>query len=149
MKPSEKIKLVLDKKLKVVRDTPASFTFFVSLHDFVEYIESIPTFAVFFGEMKKGSRAAELSPKYFVMKQVYQGIEDIDLRTADDLGHDRYVAIRELSSIRNKDFSENNTFWKRRELLRKVAGEVHKTLNGYLVESAGGPASAPVPASVR
>jgi hypothetical protein len=147
MKPSEKIKLALDQKLKVVRETPASFTFFVSLHDFVAFVESTPAFAVFFGAAKKGSRAAELSPKYFVMKQVYQGIEDIDLRTADDLGHDRYVAIRELSSIRNKDFSENNTFWKRRELLRKVAAEVHKTLNGYLAETSGAPAPTVTPAS--
>ena len=140
MVSAKKIKSVLDRKLKEVREAPAGFPLFVSLHDFVAYIEATPSFAAFFSGAKRGNRAAELSPKYFVMKQVYQGIEDIDLRTSDDLGHDRYVAIRELSSIRNKDFSENNTFWKRRELLRKVAGEVHKTLNGYLAEAAGGPA---------
>jgi hypothetical protein len=135
MTSTEKIKTVLDKRLKEVRETPASFPFFVSLHDFVQYIESTPSFAPFFSAAKRGSRAAELSPKYFVMRQVYQGVEDIDIRTTKDLGHDRYVAIRELSLIRNKDFSENNSFWKRRELLRKVAGDTHKTLYGYLSES--------------
>jgi hypothetical protein len=132
MAPAKKIQSVLDQKLKKVRETPASFPFFVSLHDFVQYIESTPSFAVFFSGAKRGSRAAELSPKYFVMKQVYQGIEDIDVQTTNDLGHDRYVAIRELSSIRNKDLSENNSFWKRRELLRKVAGETHQMLRNYL-----------------
>lgn len=135
MASAVKIRSALDRKLKKVHETPASFGFFVSLHNFVEYIESTPTFAVFFSGTKRGSRASELSPKYFVMKQVYQGIEDIDVRTASDLGHDRYVAIRELGLIRNKDISENNSFWKRRELLRKVAGQVHETLRGYLSES--------------
>jgi len=34
------------------------FTFFVSLHHFVEYIESTLSFAPFFSTAKKGSRAA-------------------------------------------------------------------------------------------
>jgi len=127
------VKSALDKKHQKISETAAGFTFFVSLHDFVEYIEATPTFASFFAGTKRGSRAAEMSPKYFVLKQVYQGIEDIDLNTTDDLGHDRYVAIRELGLIRKKDLSENNSFWKRRELLRKVAGEVHATLGEFLV----------------
>jgi hypothetical protein len=134
MKPVNKIKSVLDQKIKVVTETTEGFAFFVSLHDFVQYIESVPSFAVFFSDTKKGSRAAELSSKYFVMKQVYQGIEDINIRTTSDLGHDRYVAIHELSSIKKGDLSENNSFWKRRELLRKVAGETHAVLSGYLLE---------------
>lgn len=135
MGSSKRIQSVLDRKLKEVRETPPGFTFFVSLHDFVKYIESTPSFSVFFSGAKRGSRASELSPKYFVMKQVYQGIEDIDATTTNDLGHDRYVAIRELSSIRKNDLSENNSFWKRRELLRKVASETHRTLYSYLSES--------------
>lgn len=137
MRSVKKIKLVLDRKLKEVSETPAGFPFFVSLHDFVQYIESTPSFTVFFGSVKKGSRASQISPKYSVLKQVYQGIEDIDVRTTDDLGHNRYMAIRELSSIRKKDVSDSNTFWKRRELLRKLAGEIHKTLQDYLAESGG------------
>jgi len=131
---AEKIKSGLDQKFKKVREAPEGFTFFVSLHHFVEYIESTPSFAIFFDSAGKGSRAAEISPKYSVLKQIHQGIEDIDIRTTDDLGHDRYVAIRELSLIRKADLSENNTFWKRRGSLRKLAGEIHKTLQTYLAE---------------
>jgi hypothetical protein len=129
---SKQIQATLAKKGKKVSEAPDGFKFYLSLHDFIEYIESTPSFEVFFQGRKKGSRARDLAPKYFVLKQVYQGIEDIDLRTTDDLGHDRYVAIRELGLIRGKDISENNSFWKRREQLRKVAGEVHKTLDDYL-----------------
>lgn len=144
MTATGKVQRALDRKLKVVRETPASFPFFVSLHDFVQYIESTPSFAVFFGGVKgakKGSRASELSPKYFNMKQIHQGIEDIDLHTTDDLGHDRYVTIRELTLIRKNDVSENNSFWKRRELLRKMAGDIHRTLSGYLAELEGAAAA--------
>lgn len=134
METAEEVKSLLDQRMKKVRETPAGFTFFVSLHDFVQYIESVPAFAPFFSGTKKGSRAAELSLKYPLMKQIYQGIEDIDVATTKDLGHDRYVAIRELGLIRKNDVSENNSFWKRREVFRKLAVEVHKTLHGYLAE---------------
>jgi hypothetical protein len=137
MASAAKIKSGLDQKCSEVRETPASFRFFVTLHDFVKYVESTPSFGVFFGSAKKGNRAAEISPKYSVLKQVYQGIEDIDIHTAADLGHDRYVAIRELNLIRKEDVSENNSFWKRREALRKLVGEIHETLYGYLSESDG------------
>ncbi len=135
MASATKTKLALDQKYGKVSETPASYRFFVTLHDFVEYVESTPSFGVFFSDGKKGKRAAEISPKYAVLKQVYQGIEDIDIRTTDDLGHDRYVAIRELGLIRKNDLSENNSFWKRREALRKLAGEIHKTLQGFLAET--------------
>jgi hypothetical protein len=129
---SKQIQLALAKKGKKVRETPDGFKFYISLHDFIEYVEMTSIFEVFFQGKKKGSRARDLAPKYFVLKQVYQGIEDLDLRTTDDLGHDRYVAIRELGLIKGKILSENNSFWKRREQLRKVAGEVHKTFDDYL-----------------
>lgn len=131
---TEKIKSGLDQKFRKVRESPEGFTFFVSLHHFVEFIESTPSFSLFFNAAEKGNRVAEISPKYSVLKQVYQGIKDIDIRTTDDLGHDRYVAIRELSLIRKADCSENNTFWRRRASLRKLAGDIHKTLNTYLSE---------------
>lgn len=130
----ESVKTALDRKFHEINDPSAGFSFFVSIHNFVEYIESAPSFSTFFAINQKGSRIPELSAKYFILKQVYQGIEDIDSHTKDDLGHDRYVAIRELSQIRNKDFSEgNNSFWRRRELIRKVAGETHKMLSGHLI----------------
>lgn len=129
-----KIKSVLDRKLRKVRETPAGFTFFVSLHDFVQYIESTPSFAVFLN-IGKGSRASEISPRYSILKEVYQGIEDLDVRTTNDLGHNRNVAIRDLNLIRNNDVSENNLFWKRRELLRKIACDIHQAMYNYLSES--------------
>lgn len=74
--------------------------------------------------------------KYPLLKQVYQGIEDLDVTTNADLGHDRYVAIRELGLIRKNDLSENNSFWKRRESFRKVIEEVYRILNASLTENA-------------
>ena len=131
MPDTKQIKEGLDKKLKKVRETPENFALYVSLHDFVHYIESIPSFAPFFDDSRKG-RAKELPIKYSFLKQVYQGIEDIDVKTTDDLGHDRFVAIRELTLIRANNLSENNSFWKKRELFRKLVNEVHTTLHAYL-----------------
>jgi len=136
MGSAKKTQAVLDKKLKKVCETPASFAFFVSLHDFVEYIEATPAFAAFFSTAKR-SRAEEISSKYSILRQIYQGIEDLDIRTKDDLGHDRFVAIRDLNFIRDKNVSENNSFWKHREFLRKLVGDIHKTLHGSLSESRG------------
>ncbi|MDE2020125.1 MAG: hypothetical protein KGJ13_07310, partial [Patescibacteria group bacterium] len=110
--------------------TAASFDFFVSIHDFVKFIESDASFAVFLGE--KAKRGNEIPHKYFYLKQIYQGIEDIDEKSTADLGHDRYVAIRELAMIRRNDVSDNNTLWKRRELFRKLANETYKILNAHL-----------------
>ncbi len=131
-------RLALDQKIAEVRGTPAGFAFFVSLHDFVAYIESAPHFSVFFQGDRKGSRTKELSAKYALMKQIHQGIEDLAVRTEKDLGHDRYVAIRDLTLIRNDRAADNNAFWKQREVLRKLAVEIHKTLSAYLAESEAG-----------
>ncbi len=128
----ESVKLALDRKMRHVRETPASLSFFVALHDFVKYIESAPSLTVFFSGSKKASRAKEMGSRYLVMRRVYQGIEDLDVRSKTDLGHDRYVTINELNLIRNNEFSDNNSLWKHRELLRRAAGEIHKTLQDYL-----------------
>jgi hypothetical protein len=130
----ERTASALDKKFEKVRGAPAGFDLFVSIHDFVDYIESVPDFSVFFRQDKKKNRAAELSAKYVLMRQIHQGIEDIDVRTKKDLGHDRYVAIRDLNLIRADRVSENNNFWKQREVLRRLAGEVHRTLRAHLAE---------------
>ena len=122
---------MLDRKFEEVRGAPAGFAFFVSLHDFVAYIESEPKFSVFFRGAKR-SRARELSAKYVLMKQVYQGIEDIAIRTERDLGHDRFVTIRDLGLIRDDRAEENNNLWRQREVLRKLADAVHKTLRAHL-----------------
>ena len=125
------IKSALNRKFEKVREVPANFDFYVSIHDFIEFIESTPSFRIFLGG-EKAKRAAELPKKYFSLREIYQGIEDLDRKTTEDLGHSRYVAIRELGLIRSNDFSENNSFWKRRELFRKIIGETYRTLDAHL-----------------
>ncbi|MBI5220268.1 MAG: hypothetical protein HY978_00320 [Candidatus Liptonbacteria bacterium] len=134
MKSAAKTKAALDQKLKKISETPASFNFYVCLHDFVEHIESTRSFDVFFSPTK-GRRAAEIPKKYAVLKQIHQGIKDVKSPTSSDVGHDRYVAIRELSLIRKQDLSENNSFWRNRESFRKLASDIHRTLSAYLSES--------------
>ena len=128
-------KAALHRKFEKIEKTPAGFAFFVSIHDFVEYIESTPSFDVFL--KGRSARAKEIPGKYVTLKQIYQGIEDLDERSGVDLGHDRYVAIRELGLIKKNELSENNSFWRRRESFRKVIGEVYRTLDAHL--SAAGP----------
>ena len=45
-----------------------------------------------------------------------------------DLGHTRYSVIVELNRIQNNDVSDSNSFWKKRELFRKLAGEIYERL---------------------
>ncbi len=132
MKVAGDAQITLNNRFKEVNDTPAGFAFFVSLHDFVGYIESAPSFADFFAGAEKGGRTEEFLPKYSVMKQVYQGIEDINAPQDGDIGHDRYTAVRELNAIKKNDVSDSNGLWKRRETLRKLAGDVHAKLSAHL-----------------
>ena len=131
MQSALKVKRALDEKFNKVQNATAGFAFYVSVHDFVRFVESTSSFDAFLGG--KAKRAGELPAKYFLLKQVYQGIEDIGTPTNADLGHDRFVAIRELNLIKKKDASDsNNSFWKRRELFRKLIGETYKTLGAHL-----------------
>ncbi len=118
----KKAKIDLDKKFKNVLKTPASFDFFVAIRDFVKVIE-----------LNKGgvkiSKDISISKKYEYLKRIYQGLEDIDNSSNVDLGHDRYAVILELNRIRNEDVSESNSFWKRRELFRKLVGEIYERLS--------------------
>ncbi len=134
MEASQTIQSALDRKFEKIKNASADFRLFVLIHDFIKYIEATPAFNVFLKE--KSARAKEIPVKYPALRQIYQGIEDIDLSTNVDLGHDRYVAIRELSLIRKNELSENNSFWKRREAFKKITGEVHRILSAYLVETA-------------
>ena len=45
------------------------------------------------------------------------------------------MVIKELSQIQNKETSESNSFWRKRELFRKLTGLVYERLNVYLSES--------------
>lgn len=131
METQAKTRLALNRKFETIKNTPAGFAFFVSIHDFVKYVESTPSFDVFL-KGNKPKRAKEIPGKYFTLKQIYQGVEDLGEGSNVDLGHDRYVAIRELGLIRKNDLSENNSFWKRREAFRKLTGEVYKILDAHL-----------------
>lgn len=73
-----------------------------------------------------------ISNKYGYLKQIYQGLEDARSKPKSDIGHVRYMTIKDLNQIKNKDFSESNSFWKKRELFRKLAGEIYEKLNPNL-----------------
>lgn len=125
----KKVKSDLDKKFQKVLKTPASFDFFVAIHDFIEYIESNASLSNSLSSRIKSNRELNIPNKYGYLKQIYQGLEDADIKTNIDLGHTRYMAIQELNRIRNKDVSESNSFWKKRELFRRLTGEIYEILS--------------------
>lgn len=125
----EKAKNGLDKKFQKVLKTPASFDFFVAIHDFIEHIEVNSFLSDNLSPRIKSNRDLKIPHKYGYLKQIYQGLEDADRKSNTDLGHARYMVIRELNRIRNNDFSDSNSFWKKRELSRKLIGEIYERLN--------------------
>ncbi len=128
MTVSEKTKSGLDKKFKKIVDTPASFDFFVAIHDFVEHIESNASLARGLSSRLKSNREFNIPNKYNHLKQIYQGLEDSHDTSGVDLGHTRYAVLIELNRIKINDVSESNSFWKKRELFRKLTGEIYKLL---------------------
>src|SRR5580704_14394837 len=118
MTPSQKTKSGLHTKFQKVQNAPENFEFFIAIHDFVQYIQADPAL-----------RKMKFPDKYNYLKQIYQGLEDVrdesKVESKNDLGHDRYSVIRDMTRIRDKDFSDSNAFWKKRELFRKLTGEVH------------------------
>lgn len=135
MKQLEKTKLGLDKKFRIVLQTPASFGFFEAIHDFVKYIELNPSLSGGLSLRIKANRELDIQNKYGYLKQIYQGVEDIAIDSNADLGHDRYSVIRDLSRIQSNDVSDSNAFWKKRELSRKLTDEVYNRLITYLSEA--------------
>lgn len=130
---SNGVKSDLDKKFQKVLHTPASFDFFVAIHDFIEHIELNSSLSDSLSSRIKPNRELKIPNKYSYLKQIYQGLEDADIKSDADLGHARYAAILQLNRIRNKDVSESISFWKKRELFRKLTGEIYKRLNPDLV----------------
>lgn len=129
MKVAEEMKSDLDKKFQKVLKTPASFAFFVAIHDFIEHIELNPSLSKNLSPRIKPNRELKIPSKYGSLKQIYQGLEDAEIKTSADLGHARYMIIQDLKRIQNENFSENNSFWKKRELFRKLTGEIYERLN--------------------
>ncbi len=119
----------LDKKFQKVLKTPAGFDFFVAIHDFVAHIESSSSLIENLSSRTKSNRDSNIPTKYNYLKQIYQGLEDIHIETKTDLGHERYMTLGDLNKIRNNNFSESNSFWKKRELFRKMTSEIYERLN--------------------
>jgi hypothetical protein len=129
MKLLEKVKIDLDEKFQKVLKTPASFAFFVAIHDFIEHIELNSPLSASLSSSIKPNRELKIPSKYSCLKHIYQGLEDADIKSNIDLGHTRYMAIQDLNKIRNENFSESNSFWKKRELFRKLTSEIYERLN--------------------
>lgn len=134
MKTAEKRKSDLDKKFKKVLETPASFDFFMAIHDFIKHIELNPFLSKGLSARVKANKELDIANKYNYLKKIYQGLEDMSKKSGVDLGHARYMIIRELNQIKNKEFSGSNSFWKKRELFRKLAGIIYERLNAHLSE---------------
>ncbi len=133
MKILPKVKQGLEKKYQKVVKTPAGFDFFVAVHDFVEYIEANSTLANHVVSNAKANLELNIPNKYNYLKQIYQGLEDADTETNEDLGHTRYTTLLELKKIRNNDVSDSNSFWKKREVSRESVGEIYQRLNPTVV----------------
>ena len=135
MKALKKRKFDLDKKFQRVLETPASFDFFVAIHDFIEHIELNSFLSSGLSDRVKANRELDIANKYDYLRKIYQGLEDINIKSNIDLGHARYMIIQELNQIQNKEVSESNSFWRKRELFRKLTNVVYERLNVYLSES--------------
>lgn len=128
MKPVGKVKTDLDKKFQKVLKTPAGFDFFVAIHDFIEHIELNASLSSGLSPRLKPNREQNIPNKYNNLKQIYQGLEDVNGKPGVDLGHARCMALVDLNKIKNEDVSEGNSFWKKRELFRKLTGEIYERL---------------------
>jgi len=129
MTKAAKIRGALDKKYQRVLATPAGFDFFVAIHDFIAYIETSSTLVESLLAHTKSNRDLNIPTKYTCLKQIYQGMEDIRIETKADLGHERYMTLGDLKKIRSNNFSDGNSFWKKREIYRKMANEIYGSLN--------------------
>lgn len=135
MKLSGKVKSGLDKKFQKILKTPASFDFFMAIHDFIKHIESNSALSISVLSSKKSNQESKILTKYFNLKRIYQGLEDVHNKSDVDLGHARYAALIELNRIRDNDVSDSNSFWKKRDLFRKLAGEIYQSLSSGSVSA--------------
>lgn len=130
---AEKTKNDLNKKFEKVQKTPASFDFFVAIHDFIEFIESNSALRNNLSKATSPNKEMKIPTKYSYLKQIYQGLEDVNGSTNADLGHVRYMVMVDLKKIRENNLSDTNSFWNKRELIRKFSGEIYERLNPTLV----------------
>jgi hypothetical protein len=129
MKPVKKsIKAGLDKKFQKVMQAPEGFVLFEAIHDFIEQIELNPAFVVELTHSTKANRELNIPTKYGYIRQIYQALEDARTKTTQDIGHTRYMNVRDINLIQNQAFSDNNAFWKKRLVFKKIAGEMYERL---------------------
>lgn len=124
-----KVKSDLYRNFQKVIKTPAGFDFFAAIHDFIGQIESNSSLSTSLSSRIKPNRERNIPKKYNDLKQIYQGFEDVNGKSSGDLGHTRCMVMVELNRIKNEDVSENNSFWKRRELFRKLTEEIYERLS--------------------
>lgn len=124
----DKTKTDLDKKFKKVIDTPASFDFYSAIHDFVECIEANSSFKKILSSKSGVNLELKIPTKYDYLKLIYQGLQDSKTKSDADLGHSRYAVILELNKIKDNDVSDSNSFWKKRETIRKFATDIYGRL---------------------
>lgn len=129
MKSSNKVKNELDKKFQTVISTPASFDFFVAIHDFIKHIEGNSVLTNSLSPKLKPNRQQNISVKYNNLKQIYQGLEDAQSKAGVDLGHARCMVLVELNRIKANVVSDGNSFWKKRDLYRKLTEEIYGRLS--------------------
>ncbi|MDO8516151.1 MAG: hypothetical protein Q7S28_02795 [bacterium] len=132
MAAPKKVKNSLDKKFQKVQNTPASFGLYEAIHDFVEHIEANASLTSAIFARTKANRELNITGKYAYLKQIYQGLEDANSKSSADLGHSRYAVLIELNRIKNNDVSESLSFWKKREVFRKITAEVYERLHPEL-----------------
>jgi len=132
MTTREKTKSDLNKKFRKVVGAPASFAFFQAIHGFIQYIERDSDLTNGLSHRIKRNQELGIPAKYAHLKQIYQGVEDSNVQSDDDLGHKRYMTICDLKRIQNKETSENNSFWKKRELFRRLTIQIQERLNVHL-----------------
>lgn len=130
-----KVKLDLDKKFRKVVKTPASFAFFTAIHDFVEHIEINSALSKSLSPRVKSNRDLGIPAKYGYLKQIYQGIEDANTYSNNDLGHDRYITICDLNRIQDGETFQNNTLWKKRETFRKLTVQIYERLDVHFSDA--------------
>jgi hypothetical protein len=121
-----------DEKFQRISKTPAGFDFFVAIHDFVEHIELDKSLSKSLASFMKANQELRINGKYGYLKKIHQGMKDADTKSGADLGHERLMALVELNKIKNNNVSENNPFWKKREIFRKITGEIYEILSPSL-----------------
>lgn len=123
-----KQKLDLDKKFQKVLATPASFDFFVAIHDFIEHIESDSSLVKILLSKAGANVELKIPIKYDYLKKIHQGMKDVKSKSDADLGHARYAVILELNKIKDNDVSDSNSLWKKREAMRKFVTDIYSRL---------------------